>query len=706
MIRFLLVILFMLTGCASEQSSASLHPFEIQVDESDLPVMKQIAEYAPLNTQFNSVFTHQFDQLAVSVSNELTREKFEVTDWSSLSQKFSISTYGLPFYAGQTYQVSFSVSSTIADHVQVIFDDYSQPFYQQNFEITDQIQKVQVNYTHQGNNMDDSQMKLIFTKRSEVTSGEILLEDIRFECVSNYPYNIKVNQLGYLPESQKLAVFTYNSGDWFEVIHADTDEVVYRGQIVGRIQNPDTKEVNYTGDFSAVTAPGIYRIESQINGQSYEFEIAENLYDSLLQDTLKMITTQRCGMVLTDTIISGFEHEICHHGLARGYSSWQDVDVTGGWHDAGDYGRYTLTAVKTINDLLMSYLLYPESFSDQMGLPESNNGIADVLDEAEIGLNWLLKMQNEWGGFHTAAVTSQFAEFVLPEHDIQQMWILDDENTSTAAAAGTLALASYIFNNVDTQKAQNYLTCAIKAYDCAIDLRGQLDKKNPAEFNAGDYGNSSDTDEIYFAASMMYVLTHEEKYLNEISDYLNSSQAYFGLGYDDFSGYGTYMLMKDEQFKKTRLSSVVYNAMIDYAQNLVWDNRNDGYHLTINSYHWGANMNVANDAMMMLLIHDIEPSDDLWNCAFEQLSYLLGKNSLNFSFVSGYGTQFPKNIHHRIAQVNQSILKGALVGGPDATLVDNLPPAKQYWDDSSLYSTNEVAIYYNSPLVFVVSAFQ
>ena len=84
----------------------------------------------------------------------------------------------------------------------------------------------------------------------------------------------------------------------------------------------------------------------------------------------------------------------------------------------------------------------------------------------------------------------------------------------------------------------------------------------------------------------------------------------------------------------------------------------------------------------------------------------LGKNSINTSFVSGYGTTYPRQIHHRIAEVNQVILKGALVGGPDGNIESDLPPAKKYWDDSSMYSTNEVAIYYNSPLVFVLSAFQ
>ncbi|MBE6107786.1 MAG: hypothetical protein E7192_04025 [Erysipelotrichaceae bacterium] len=709
MIRLLLIFLMLLSGCTKETeeiTSAALKPAEIQIVELDVPAKVETIDYAQVNTSFSSVFSHQFDHLNVSFSNRLKQERFEISEWNNSGHTFSVSTYGIPFYAGQTYQLNLTVSSSIADAVKVVFDDYTNAFYEKTYSIGNQVQTIELKYTHAGSNISDGVMKLVFTKGNSAVSGEIVIEEMSFQHLSSEEHSVKVNQVGYLPESQKLAVFRYNSGDWFDVIDVNTNEVVYTGQITGRTDNPDADEVNYTGDFSAVTTPGRYRIVSQINGRSVEFVIGDQLYADLLKDSLKMITLQRCGVCLDESIAPGFEHESCHHTLAKGYSSWSDLDVTGGWHDAGDYGRYTLTAVKTMSDLLLAYTVYPESFSDEMGLPESGNGIPDVVDEAIVGLDWLMKMQNSWGGVYTAAVTTQFADFVLPDQDQQQLWLLDEENTSTASASGAFAMGYLVIKEFDEEKAEKYLECAIKAYDTAVALRGQQDKKNPKEISAGDYGNSSDEDEIYFASALLYVATHEVQYLNEIKSALTASMNLFGLSYDVFSGYGSYFLLKDEQFKTTRAYPVLYNQMAVHGQNLVWDNVNDGYHLTVDSYHWGANMDVANNAMMMLLIHDIEPSDDLWNCAFEQLSYLLGKNSINTSFVSGYGTNYPKQIHHRIAEVNDIILTGALVGGPDGTIESDLPPAKKYWDDSSMYSTNEVAIYYNSPLVFVVSAFQ
>ena len=150
----------------------------------------------------------------------------------------------------------------------------------------------------------------------------------------------------------------------------------------------------------------------------------------------------------------------------------------------------------------------------------------------------------------------------------------------------------------------------------------------------------------------------------------------------------------------------LYNLFMQQIMDLVQSGVTDGYQLASEGYFWGGNMYVVDKAMMMLLANDIEPSNILVDGAYEQLSYLLGKNSIHQSFITGYGVNSPKNIHHRIAESRNVLLKGALVGGPDDAIEVDLPPAKKYWDESHLYTTNEVAIYYNSPLVFVLSAYQ
>lgn len=700
------IICLLIAGCAQvEKKGASLFPFEITY-ETPVPVLMENGSYEQKNSSFVSAFQWNNNTIEMNVSNNTKQEVIDVSKWDNSSDKMEWMTYGVVLSQGQMYEVVLEISNTIADKVEIIVDDYVNILHQKTFDVSEGLNNICFTFTHSGPSVHDAHLQISFSKHNTKESGQIVIEQLKLDCVSLDESNVKINQLGYLPESQKLAIFRYNAGDWFDVVNVHTSQVVYTGQIVGRTENADAGEINYYGDFSSVTEPGTYRIETQFGAQSMEFEIQEKLYQPLLEDALKMITLQRCGTALSDELAKEFAHEACHDWPARGYSSWEDMDVSGGWHDAGDYGRYTLTAVKTMNDLMLAYVLYPESFTDAMGLPESGNGLPDVLDEANVGLEWLRKMQNSWGGVYTAAVTERFAEFVSPENDIQQLWVLNDENTSTAAASGAFALASLVFQDIDASLSQEYLLCALKAYETAIALRGQEDQKNPKEINAGDYFNPSDEDEIYFAASMLYVLTHEDQYFEEIAHALNASVSLFGLSYNDFSGYGTYFLLKDAEFKKTNLYPVLYNQAMDHAQSLVSDNVNDGYHLTINSYHWGANMDVCNNAMMMLLINDVQPSSDLKNAAFEQLCYLLGKNSLNTSFITGYGKVYPQNIHHRIAVYRQAELFGALVGGPDGSADASVPPAKKYWDSSDSYSTNEVAIYYNSPLIFMLGAFQ
>ena len=206
MIRLFLIFLVLLTGCTKETEeiiSVALKPAEIEIVELELPAVIETIEYDQVNTAFSSVFSHQFDHLNVTFSNQLKQERFEISNWTDSGNTFSVSTYGLPFYAGQTYQLNLSVSSSVADTVKVIFDDYTNVIFEKSYRINNQPQTIQLNYTHTGNNISDGVMKLVFTKGNSVTSGEIVIEEMSFQRISGVDYNVKVNQVGYLPESQK-----------------------------------------------------------------------------------------------------------------------------------------------------------------------------------------------------------------------------------------------------------------------------------------------------------------------------------------------------------------------------------------------------------------------------------------------------------------------------------------------------------------------
>ena len=269
--------------------------------------------------------------------------------------------------------------------------------------------------------------------------------------------------------------------------------------------------------------------------------------------------------------------------------------------------------------------------------------------------------------------------------------------------AGTFALASMVFRDLDEGRADELLTDAKKAYEAADLTNSSADKKNPWDVSAGDYSNSSAWDELYFAASALYAATKDERYLNDLTQFVQADSGILtGLSYSEMGGYGSYLLLRfgaaDEPIVQT-----VRQAFFSHASGLIDSQNANGYGVAINGYYWGGNMFVANNAMLLLLANELEPNPALWNAANQQLAYLLGANSLNLCFVTGYGKNWPHNIHHRMTEALNREMVGALVGGPDSSVDSTAPPAKRYWDESESYSTNEVTIYYNSPLVFALA---
>jgi endoglucanase len=162
------------------------------------------------------------------------------------------------------------------------------------------------------------------------------------------------------------------------VVNADTNQVVYTGDLYGQTNNSLTNETNWRGDFSSVTAPGNYYIKCGNLDDSYKFKIGDDIYNNLLDDTVKMLYLQRCGTQVQD---ADFGHPACHNTMATVYQTNEKIDVSGGWHDAGDYGRYVVAAAKSIADLLYAYQANPDLYGDNLGIPESGNGTPDILDE-------------------------------------------------------------------------------------------------------------------------------------------------------------------------------------------------------------------------------------------------------------------------------------------------------------------------------------
>ncbi|MBR1822839.1 MAG: glycoside hydrolase family 9 protein [Ruminococcus sp.] len=626
----------------------------------------------------------------------------------------------VPLYQNGVYRLKYDISCTtdrfIEGMIQMNGGDY-RAYTWKGISLTSEPQTVDYEFT-----MDDEtdiMAKLVFNcgiqekYEGELPEHTIFIDNVSLELVddskvdynSNRPYapSININQVGYRPEGIKTAVFRdVTDQTEFSVVNADTKEKVFTGKLENKKDNASAGETNYTGDFSSVTEAGKYYISCDGLDNSYTFEIGDKVYTNLIDDSVRMLYLQRCGVKVED---SEFGHAACHTDMATVYGTNNKIDVSGGWHDAGDYGRYVVPAAKAVADLLYAYQAAPELYSDSIGIPESGNGTPDILDEARFELEWMLKMQAPDGGAYHKVSCASFPAYVMPTAETAELIVTPVSSTATADFCASMALAAEFYEKYDKDFAKKCMDAANKSW-AWLEANPNFLFKNPEDIVTGEYGDMTDKDESYWAAVQMYRATKDEKYL------ASASQAKTGLDWSTVGDYGNIAILTMNGADKA--SSVYTNAkdaVIKQADKLAGNASSSPYGSALTKYDWGSNMTIANAGIICGLAQQLTGNDSYSKAAQEQLNYLLGVNPVATCFVSGYGTVSPENPHHRPSMAVGHAMKGMLAGGVNQSLEDSaakaycngLPAAKCYIDNSESYSTNEITIYWNSPLTYLLS---
>ncbi len=522
--------------------------------------------------------------------------------------------------------------------------------------------------------------------------------------------DIAVNQVGYLPKSYKSAVVKEPLlGQSLKLVNEDTGETVLEKQHGEVIYDTDTGDNEAVFDFTEISEKGKYHIESG-DTVSHSFVISDDAYDEAFRAAIKMLYYQRCGTELTKDLAGDFAHPACHTDKAVLYEDKSvELDVTGGWHDAGDYGRYSVSGAKALADLLLAYENYPEVFTDDLGIPESGNGISDVLDEGRYELEWLFKMQADNGGVYHKVTCRNFPAEVMPQDETDQLIVMPVTTTATGDFAAVMALASRVYKDVDKELADRCLAAAIKAAkyldETPSDTKGY---KNPSDISTGEYLDECDIDERFWAYAELFKTTGDASYEKALETVLPGNG--FTLGWQGVGGYGAYAYLTapatDDAFKDYVLTEA--DDMSEYITSCA-DKYCYGSSI-IDSYPWGSNLTIANNGEFMLMMKDIVNSYNKVTVD-KQLNYLLGNNSTGYSFLTGFGTVYSEHPHHRPSQATGITVPGMLVGGPNNGLEDpyvqnvlkNVPIAKCYADNAQSYSTNEVTIYWNSPFIYLMA---
>lgn len=675
--------------------------------------------------------------------NADTELQVDISKTGSVEHGVQIYYDGFEMKEGVVYQFSFDVHGTMQRdfewRIQLNGGDYH-AYYSEKVNVTEEVQHISTQFTM--NEASDPAPRLCFNMGfmssmeeagmdpSAIEEHSIMLDNLCLEVVDDSAQaaeaeavavpKAKVDQLGYKPNDTKTAVFADLESDdtTFQVVDAGSGEVVYEGTMTSAESHEDTGETNCQGDFSQVTKEGTYKIVTGKGEESVEFTIGENVYDDTFQNVVKMLYLQRCGTELTEALAGDYAHPVCHGDQATIYGTDTKIDVSGGWHDAGDYGRYVVSGAKAVADLLLAYEKNPDAFGDNCGIPESGNGVNDALDEARYELDWMLKMQDtSSGGVYHKVSCKVFPETVMPQDETDELVVCPISKTATEDFAAVMAMASRMYQDVDSDFANRCLEAAKKAWAYYAEHKNDNGFSNPSDVVTGEYPDSNSRDEYFWASAELYKTTEDAMYKDAMADMVDNGNlnSYGSFGWQNVTGYGAYAALTTPalQTDNSNLLKTIETAFFGAADNAVAVSQKNGYLADKeDSYEWGSNMGVANSGMLLCLANEIKSNEEYVACAKNQLHYLFGVNATGYCFVTGAGTLSPENPHHRPSQVLEKCMPGMLVGGPDSALEDpyaqavftETPAAKCYADNAQSYSCNEVTIYWNSPLIYLMAA--
>ncbi len=276
------------------------------------------------------------------------------------------------------------------------------------------------------------------------------------------PY-IKVDQFGYKPNGPKIAIISdpntgYNSGGNYTppplmyLKDAFTHEILFSATPIpwkgGAVDSLSGDKV-WRFDFSSFTTPGQYYISDNQGERSEDFAISEDVYDPVLATAFKTFYYQRCGVPKDSAYAgAGYYDPACHiqdtqcKYIQDPYNPSFYKDLSGGWHDAGDHSKYVNYTYRTVINMLMAYELNPQAWNDNMGIPESGNGIPDLLDEIKVELDWLMKMQDGDGGVYSIVGTLNYATASPPSADNADRYYGPKTTSASFSVSSIFALAS------------------------------------------------------------------------------------------------------------------------------------------------------------------------------------------------------------------------------------------------------------------------
>ncbi len=600
--------------------------------------------------------------------------------------------------------------------------------------------------------------------------GEICLDNVQLTSGGEpLPYKpetgprVRVNQLGYEPDGPKHATLVTDATDtvaWQLV--DETGATVAEGMSTPWGDDAASGLKVHEIDFTEVKAEGTYTLVAE-GDESYPFVIQAGLYQGLRYDALDYFYVARSGIEIDYTIVGdAYARAAGHVGEPGGTGKNQGdyavacqpaddsqaiygepwtcdyaLDVVGGWYDAGDHGKYVVHGGIATYQLLSTYerILRADSAArDELGdsvltLPETGNGIPDILDEAKWELDFMMSMTVPDGDPYAGMVHHKVHDFswtglpLKPADDENVRYLHRPSTAATLNLAATAAQGARLYATFDEGYADSLLQAAESAWAAAIEHPDVYAPAADGASGGGPYDDDDVADEFYWAAAELYLTTGDSRYEDYLLESpLNTADVFATSGID--WGHTAALARMDLATVNSAIPDhdAIVASVVAGADALLAVQREQGFGqvLAAEDFVWGSNSQILNNQVVLATAYDLTGDAKFLDAVRESMDYLLGRNGLNQSYITGYGTVFSQNQHSRwfAAQLDPSFPHppaGSIAGGPntvvstwDPTFTALYPdgdcaPQFCYVDDIQSWSTNELTINWNSALGWVAS---
>ncbi|GAB3551511.1 glycoside hydrolase family 9 protein [Spirosoma fluminis] len=569
--------------------------------------------------------------------------------------------------------------------------------------------------------------------------------------VSRQPLNgqslseaIRLNQLGYYPNAPKLAVVIGDASGKFELATPDLKKTVFTGTLGAARQNAISGKTTHTADFSAFTKPGTYVVVIPGLGHSHPFDIQANVHRALAIGAIKGFYYQRVSTDLSAAYAGKWARPAGHpdtrvlvhpSAVSEGRPAGSVISAPKGWYDAGDYNKYIVNSGITMGTLLSLCEEFPDYVKAlNTNIPESKNAVPDVLDEILWNLRWMLAMQDPAdGGVYHKLTNPGFDGMVMPDKATKDRYVVQKSITATLDFAAVMAQASRVLKPYSRNLpglADSCLRAATNAWTWSkanptvmYNQRAMNTSFDP-DVTTGGYEDRSAADEWIWAAAELYVTTNDDTYYQAVNLFPDDKTplpswpqvrtlAYYTLAR---SGKTLTAVGKTDLTKVKRHLTVLADSLIQGADRQAFQTVMGK---TARDFIWGSSSEAANQGIALLEAYRLTDSPNrskYLHYALGNLDYLLGRNAVGYSFVTGFGDKTPMHPHHRpsVADSIEAPVPGLLSGGTNANAArqDKCPgytttiADEVFIDADCSYASNEIAINWNAPLVYLAAALE